>query len=130
MDFATDSLLDLHPPLIFQIDGNMGGTAAVLEMLLQSYGEVLHFLPALPACWPDGRVRGLRARGGYTVGMRWRKGGLEEADVVSVTSRTCTVKGPRFTVRDGSGKGVETRVATGRVTFEVRAGERYVVSPP
>jgi len=131
VDFATSALLDLHPPLIFQIDGNMGGTAAILEMLLQSYGEVLHFLPALPSSWPAGSVRGIRGRGGYTVGMRWRGGKLEEAEVTSVATRTCVVRSatglPK--VRDGAGTPVKAEAKADRVSFPVRAGERYILSP-
>lgn len=77
------NLFDNHPP--FQIDGNFGGTAGIAEMLVQSHNGVVRVLPALPGAWPEGHVSGLKARGNFEIGIKWRGGVAEQITVKSLS---------------------------------------------
>ncbi|MDE6325762.1 MAG: glycoside hydrolase family 95 protein, partial [Duncaniella sp.] len=74
-----------------QIDGNLGGTAGVAEMLVQSTPESVTLLPALPARWKEGRVRGFRARGGFIVDMDWKDGRVTDYVITSLTGGNTTL---------------------------------------
>ena len=129
IDFATDSLLDLHPPEIFQIDGNLGGAAAVLEMLIQSYNGEIELLPALPSVWSRGNVKGLRARNAFTVNIKWCNAELEKAEIFSEKGSECILKNLPETAKilDFNGNTVTFRKENNKIRFNTEAGFRYTI---
>ncbi len=105
---TISNLFDMHPP--FQIDGNFGATAGIAEMLIQSHvgdsqkGYLIELLPACPAEWSAGSVKGLHARGGTEVDMQWQDGKLTQARIDNADGMACVVRyrQMQFPVKKGS----------------------------
>lgn len=87
---TSHNMFGQHPP--FQMDANFGATAGIAEMLIQSHAGVIHLLPALPSEWHTGSVKGLKARGDFTIDIEWKNGELVEANITSPNDSNIRIK--------------------------------------
>jgi len=125
--YATDSLFAICSGSL-QVDGAFGVSAAIAEMLLQSQDGVIDFLPALPAAWSNGRVRGMCARGGFEVGFSWRDGRLTSVEVRSERDRACRVRFPAGAGRpSSSAELVPVEERDGEYALQLNASESCTI---
>lgn len=131
-EFGAEGLtvhFKFNVPRLYQVDAALVATAAMAEMLLQSHGGVIRLLPALPAKWPAGRFKGLKARGAFEVEVDWRDGRLIRAVVRSLKENSCKLRcctpWESFQVTSGGEDVPYTLNGDATIGFATRAGHDY-----
>lgn len=118
-----------HPKLSFYpttIEANFAATAGIVELLMQSHTDEIHLLPALPGAWKDGRVKGIRARGGYVIDMEWKAGTIVNASIHATLRGTCRLRTAQRIRVDGVDY---IELEQGVIEFAVEAGQSYSLIP-
>ena len=128
-NYTTASLFSICSNAL-QVDGALGLSAAVAEMLLQSQNGEIEFLPALPVSWRSGEVRGLRARGGFEVGLQWSGGRLRQATILSTIGGPCRVRtaSPMSVTSLNEPIMPSSAPDSGVVEFRTQPGRTYVLT--
>jgi alpha-L-fucosidase 2 len=121
------NLFDAHPP--FQIDGNFAGTAGVIEMLMQSQNNEIHLLPALPDDWKEGEIKGITAKGNFTVNIKWNDRKMSQTKIVSNNGGTCKIRSSEpFIIEKLNIKSEKSSIGYTAV-FETKNGTSYIINP-
>jgi alpha-L-fucosidase 2 len=113
---------------VMQVDATFGSAAAIAEMVLQSNEDAIDILPALPAEWADGTIKGLCARGGFEINMQWKNGKVVTVEVLSKSGKTCRIKlhnGQKFTVTANGLPVASQLLNDGTVVFNTTRGTVY-----
>ncbi len=116
----SPNLFGQHPP--FQMDANFGATAGIAEMLIQSHANIVKLLPALPSEWPDGEVKGLKARGGFEVDIKWHDRRIVEARISSAKGGKLVLDNP-FTT-EGFKADMDYQLDDSKITVVFKPGDR------
>ena len=131
---TAPNLFDMHPADIFQIDGNFGGAAGIIELVMQSTPEDITLLPALPAAMKNGSFRNFIARGGHNVSLEWENGNAKTAEITAGKSGDLTVRYingiDNVLVTDNTGKNIDVQVSDNKqkFTFNAEEGMTYTIT--
>ena len=111
---------------ILQVDGSMGVTAGITEMLMQSHEGIIQLLPAVPDEWTEGHFDGVCARGGFELDMQWENKTITEVEVLSKAGKTCRIyAGEKFTVSKAGKKVASKTYDDGSIEFKTIKGGSY-----
>jgi alpha-L-fucosidase 2 len=114
---------------LFQIEANIGLVSSIIEMIFQDRQHLLKFLPALPSILPNGEVKGLRARGGFEIDMKWNRGKIYSVNITSISGNRCQFKDNGFNKIKITSEGKDVKFTNdnekGVISFETEKGKDY-----